>query len=200
MLLPLLMAAIPATILGWILGGRLAGLAGLRFRAYWWIVGGLAAQAVAIGSFGVPAPLPVQARPAFILGSYVLILYGLWRNWRIPGMLLVCLGFASNFIAIAANGGNMPVTYEALVTTNQTYLVNGSDPGQLVAQSKDILLTQGQTRLLPLTDVLITPWPRKAASVGDFIALAGIGTMWVLAMRRRSTPESAPPVTAVLAA
>src|SRR5690242_12791616 len=124
MLLPLLMGAIPATIIGWLFGGHLAGLARLRFRAYWWIVGGLAAQAVAIGSIGTPLASLVQARPALILGSYVLILYGLWRNKHIPGMLIVFLGFGLNFIALAANGGEMPVTYQALVNTDQTYLVD----------------------------------------------------------------------------
>src|SRR5579864_2427737 len=97
------MGAIPATVIGWLLGGHLAGLAHLRFRGYWWIVGGLAAQAVAIGSIGTPAAPLVHARPALILGSYLLILYGLWQNRGIPGMLIVLLGFALNFITIAAN-------------------------------------------------------------------------------------------------
>jgi|SRR5579862_4440090 len=186
MVFPLLLAAIPATIIVWLLGGRLAGIAQLRFRAYWWIVGGLAAEAVAIRSLDFPALPLIQARPALIIGSYILILYGLWRNWRIPGMLVVCLGFGCNFLAIAANGGEMPITYQALVNTGQTYLVNGPEPGQQVAQSKDILLTPEQTRLLPLTDVLTTPWPpHKAASPGDFLTFTGILTVWVLAMRSR---------------
>jgi hypothetical protein len=192
MLLPLLLAAIPATIIGWLLGGRLTGLARLRFRAYWMIVGGLAVQAVAIGSLGMPAAAPlVEARPALILASYLLILYGLWRNRRIPGMLIVFLGFGLNFVTLAANGGEMPVTYQELLNTGQTYLVNGPGPGQHVARSKDILLTPDQTRLYPLTDVLTTPWPlRRAASVGDMFTLAGIATVWVLAMVRRE-PEAA---------
>lgn len=200
MLLPLLLAAIPATVIGWLLGGRLTGLAGLRFRAYWMIVGGLAAQAVAIGSLGLPVGLFVQARPELILGSYVLILYGLWHNRSIPGMAVVCLGFALNFVTIAANGGEMPITYQALENTGQTYLVNGPDSGQYVGRSKDILLTREQTRLWPLTDVLTTPWPlRRAASFGDFVTLAGIGAMWVLAMRSRE-PENPVPAAAELAA
>src|SRR5438067_166608 len=175
MLVPLLMAAVPATVIGWLLGGRLTGLARLRFRAYWMIVGGLVGQAVAITAVSLPSAGVLPARPALIVGSYVVILLGLWRNRHIPGMALVFLGFALNFLAISANGGEMPVTYEALLSTEQPYLVQGPEPGQHVARSKDILLTREQTRLWPLTDVLETPWPlRRAASIGDFSALAGI--------------------------
>jgi hypothetical protein len=164
------------------------------------IVGGLAVQAVAITAVSLPPTGILPARPALIMASYVVILFGLWRNRHIPGMALVFLGFALNFAAISANGGEMPVTYEALVSTEQPYLVRGPEPGQHVARSKDILLTREQTRLWPLTDVLETPWPlRRAASIGDFSALAGIATVWVLAMRR-GRPETTQPEATALAA
>jgi len=187
------MAAIPATLIGWMLGGRLVSLGQLRFRSFWMIVVGLAAQVVVIRSVGRDWGWEAQLHPALIFGAYLLILAGLWRNRQIPGMLLVFLGFTFNFVTIAANGGAMPVTYKVLQDSGQAYLVNGPQSGQYVSRSKDILLTRDEARLWPLTDVLITPPPvRRAISVGDLMTLAGIGLVWVGAMRRQEEPAAVP--------
>ena len=52
--------------------------------------------------------------PPVYVASQVLVLLAVWRNRAIPGMLLVLLGGAANLLAIAANGGYMPVSPDAL--------------------------------------------------------------------------------------
>lgn len=52
MLLPLLLAVMPAVAIGWAMKGRLSGLAQLRLQWIWLIVTGLAVQVVAMGYVG----------------------------------------------------------------------------------------------------------------------------------------------------
>src|SRR5690242_19154518 len=170
MLLPLLLSVIPAVLIGWALKGRLTALAELRLRWIWLIVAGLAVQVVAMGYVGRSWTFVTANRPAIIIGTYLLVVIGLARNWRVPGMAVVALGFALNFAVIVANGGQMPVTRETIEASGQGWLLTETTEGQPVLHSKDILLPKDQTRLWALSDIFITPPPvRRAASLGDFV-------------------------------
>lgn len=185
MLLPLLFAVIPGIAIGWLVGGRLSQLGRLRIQGLWLIVVGLAIQVVAMGYVGRSWGAVLTYRPAIILGTYLLVLVGLLRNVRLPGMQIIALGFVLNFLVIAANGGGMPVSYSTLAASGQAYLVNGQQTGQYVAQSKDVLLPKDQTRLWVLSDVFLTPPPlTRAASLGDFLTYAGVAVVIAFAMRR----------------
>lgn len=128
------------------------------------------------------------------------MLVGLARNWRVPGMAVIALGFAMNFAAIAANGGQMPVTRETIEASGQGWLVTGVGEGQPVYQSKDVLLPKDQTRLWALTDIFVTPPPvRRAVSFGDFVTFAGVALIIIAAMRK-AAPASAPATPLGLAA
>jgi hypothetical protein len=189
MLLPLLLSVIPAILIGWALKGRLTALAQLPLRWVWLIVAGLAAQVVAMGYVGRGWSVVADHRPAIIVGTYLLVLVGLARNWRVPGMAVVGLGFALNFTVIAANGGQMPVTRETIQASGQGWLLDSVSEGQPVPQSKDVLLPKDQTRLWALSDAFITPPPvRRAASLGDFVTFAGVGLVIVLSMRGARAP------------
>jgi hypothetical protein len=200
MLLPLLLAVIPAVAIGWVMKGRLSGLAQLRLQWIWLIVAGLAVQVVAMGYVGRSWLLVAANRPAIIVATYFLVLVGLARNWRVPGMAVIALGFAMNFAAIAANGGQMPVTRETIEASGQGWLLTDVGQGQPVYQSKDVLLPKDQTRLWALTDIFVTPPPvRRAVSFGDFVTFAGVALIIIAAMRK-AAPSSAPATPLSLAA
>ncbi len=200
MLLPLLLSVIPAILIGWTVKGRLSGLAQVRLQSVWLVVAGLAAQVVAMGYVGRGLSFTAAHRPAIIIVTYVVVLVGLVRNWRVPGMPVVALGFALNFLAIVANGGQMPVTRDIIDDSGQHWLIADIQDGQPVWLSKDILLPKEHTRLWALSDIFITPPPvRRAASLGDFVTYAGMALVIVMAMRR-AEPRDAAPAAAPLAA
>lgn len=194
MLLPLLLSVIPAILIGFALKGRLSGLAQLNLKWVWLIVAGLAVQVVAMGYVGRSWSFVAANRPAIIIGTYCLVLIGLARNWRIPGMMVVALGFGLNVTVIVANGGQMPVTRETMQASGQGWLVADTQDGQPVYQSKDVLLPKQDTRLWALSDIFITPPPvRRAASLGDFVTYAGVALVIVMTMRRSKPATAAVP-------
>jgi hypothetical protein len=111
------------------------------------------------------------------LGSHLLLLVFVWRNRRSVGILVLGLGVLCNLLAIAFNGGFMPITPKTLVTINPGTSVEQWPIGQHYGGSKDIILLRTSTQLWPLSDVLVVPppfpWP-TAFSVGDILIAAGI--------------------------
>ena len=92
-------------------GGSLRRLADVRFRRTWLVLAALAAQVVAI------SVIP-EANHAVLSGvhlaTYVAAGVFVWWNRRLPGLLLVAAGAASNGITIALNGGTLPASRSAL--------------------------------------------------------------------------------------
>src|SRR5438132_903250 len=91
-------------------GGRLTELARLRVRAWWILVLAAGLQAIL---WAHPQGTPWW-HAAFHLGSYLLAAGFVLANRRVPGLPLVGLGGALNFVTIAANGGVMPIRPAAL--------------------------------------------------------------------------------------
>src|SRR5881296_3736486 len=92
-------------------GGRLIELAHLRLRA-WWALGLSAVIQVTI--LWIHPAGDVSAHAVLHLGSYLLAAWFVLANRRVPGVGLIGLGGALNFVAIAANGGVMPIRPAAL--------------------------------------------------------------------------------------
>jgi uncharacterized protein DUF5317 len=168
-----------AIALGYVFGGRLKGLGELRVR--WWglALGGLALQFVPLpeGSGGTD----LIVRTAVLAASYALLLSFGVMNLKLPGMPLVLLGLAANFVVIAANGG-MPVSAAALRNSGQAELISqlreaGADKHHLM--SDDDVLT-------PLGDGIGVPKPiGQAISIGDAFQYAGLMWLAIAAMRGR---------------
>ena len=167
--------------IGLLLGGRPSALATLQFRWGGLFVGGLLVQVVL---FSPPVTERVgDLGPPIYVASTAMVALAVLANIRVPGMVLVALGAASNFVAIAANGGYMPAGAGALTSL-----------GKVVGTSYSNSVTLSHAALEPLTDIFALPrWVPFANvfSVGDVLIAAGVATVIVLAMRRPPAPEGA---------
>ncbi len=94
-----------------LLGGRLQSLAELEFRRGGFAVAALVIQVVIISILPGDAwgfSKEIHLATYFMLGAFLL------ANRHIPGLLVIALGGALNFAAIAANGGVMPADPDAI--------------------------------------------------------------------------------------
>lgn len=168
-------AIIVSIIVGSLRGGRLGALAELQFRHLGLVFAAFFLE-IFLG-FGAGLGLSHQIAAWLHIGLYLLLLYALWSNRRLPGVSFLLAGSFLNFLVIAANGGRMPVSGPALLRLG---LVQHHD--QLV---QDLSLTHQlmgpYTRLWWLGDywLMPPPFPRPAAfSIGD--ALMVIGVFWLI--------------------
>lgn len=172
--------AIPVGIgVGFLAGGRLDGLSGLRFRWAWLAVAGLVVQVVLFTPTG--DRLAGNLGPAIYVGSTFVVFLAVLRNIRLPGMPIVALGSISNLVAITANGGFMP-----------------ADPAALAAAGLDGAGEHTNSVVLehpafgPLTDIFAIPERLPFAnvfSIGDILLGVGIVIVIAAAMRRPSAVE-----------
>lgn len=168
-------------VVGWLIGGRLEGLAALRFRWAWLALAGLAVQ-IALFSGRFDAALE-RVAPALYVGSTVAVLVAVLRNLRVPGVALIALGALSNLAAILANGGVMPADANA-------YELAGIVPGPGITNSALV----PDPALQPLTDIYAIPeaFPlSNVFSIGDVLIGLGLVVTIALAMRRgRAVPRA----------
>jgi hypothetical protein len=144
-------------------GGRLGALVELRLRHVWAIYAALGLAALGVGLPGLADGL----RSLLLVAAYPVGAVFLLANRRVPGMALVGLGAALNLLAIAANGGVMPASAEALAAAGLPV----DDPG---FESSAAL---ADPRLAFLGDVFAVPaaWPlSNVFSVGDVCIGAGL--------------------------
>lgn len=170
-----------AGMAGFLTGGRLSNLSGIRIR---W------APAAAIGLALQLAPVPGRTWPLVLLYvSFVLLAVFAVMNVRsrVPGAWLILIGLWLNFAVIAVNQG-MPVAREALERSDQL------DTLELLVEEGGAKhhLAGPDDRLLFLGDVIaIYPPVRQAVSLGDVFTYAGVGWLIIAGMRRRR-PVPAP--------
>ena len=147
-------------------GGNLWRLADVQLRGQWLVGVALAAQILFITI--LPGELEGVHAPAHLL-TYVLAAGFVWANRSIPGVWLMGIGGASNFAAIAANGGVMPASPEALADAGMV-----ADKGDEFANSAAL---EG-ANLAVLGDIFAIPasWPlSNVFSIGDL--LIGVGLL-----------------------
>ena len=166
-----------AVVLGYLLGGRLRAFENFRLR--WWglIVVGLAIQFTPLPEGDGGTDLVV--RTAALAVSYTLIVAFAISNARVPGMPLILIGVAANFLVIVANGG-MPVSESALIDSG-----HGDDIGQLEQGGLDKHhLMDDDDVLTFLADVIGIPNPfGQVISIGDLFVYLGLTWLTVAAMR-----------------
>lgn len=169
----ILYALVLGIALGYLVGGRLEGLANIGFR---WLPVMLAGLAVQIALFGpLEETIGTLGTPLFV-GSTVAVLVAVARNVRIPGIALVLVGAISNLAAIVANGGIMPADSGAVALAG-IQMDAGFTNSAIVPDPA----------LRPLTDIFAIPAGIPLANVfspGDVLIAVGIVVAVVAGMRR----------------
>jgi hypothetical protein len=171
-------------LIGILSGGTPAGLGGLRFRWGALVMAGMAAQLLLFSS-PLGDALGVAA-PAVYVATNGVVLLAVARNLAIPGLPLVLLGGAANLLAVAANGGYMPVSRAAMEAM-------GRAPGS--GYSNSALLEHVQ--LAPLTDIFAMPAWLPVANVfsaGDILIGIGVAIAIVAGMHGRGPRTEVAPV------
>lgn len=176
----LLYAIVVGLVVGFLVGGRLAGLASLEFR---WAPLAIIGLAVQIALFSGPVSDRVgDLGPWVYVVSTGLVLVVVLRNIRITGMAIVAVGAASNLLAIVANGGYMPASPEAAALAGRASATTYSNSA----------IVDGAV-LAPLTDIFALPqWLplHNVFSVGDVLIGVGVAVTIVVAMRRGGVGEA----------
>jgi hypothetical protein len=175
----LLLASIVAAILvAWTQGGKLSRLGEVKFKL-WWLVPVIAlVQSLTIRHLDSTSRLSWwHARPLLMVVSYAILWAVVLWNLHLPGMWLVLSGVTLNLVAIAANGGYMPITPDALARIGAGDSAYEMLSGSVVRGSKDVLLRSFEAHFWWLGDVLVIPkpFPRPTAmSMGDLVLAVGV--------------------------
>ena len=187
----LLLASIgAAVVVGWMRGGRLSRLGETAFK-WWWAVPAIAAaQALTVYLMTSTSRLNLlHPRPLIMIGSYIALWVVVFGNRHQPGMALVLAGVTFNLIAIATNGGYMPISPHALARIGAGQLAYQIPLGSVVMGSKDVLLHPDGARFWMLGDNLVIPepfpWP-TAMSIGDVFLAVGVFRFIVRTMRSQT--------------
>ena len=173
-----LLALLLAVGIGFAMGGRISGLAGLSIRFAPLAIAGLVLQFLSPSRGSWPYVL--------LMLSFVLLAVFATANLRVRGFPLILAGVLMNFLVIAANHG-MPVTPHALDASGQhdtlsELIRNGGQKHHLAGPGD---------RFLFLADVTPIPPPvAQAVSAGDLVAYAGVAYVVIAAMRRRQLEPS----------
>ena len=105
--------------------------------------------------------------------SYLLLFIGIYHNRRSLAFKIVFIGVFLNFLVIMANGGQMPVSGEAMAAIGLTDNMLAIRDGKIITHA----LMNNHTVLRYLGDILVLPkpYPRpKIFSVGDVFMALGI--------------------------
>ena len=124
------------------------------------------------------------------IASYLLLFVFVAANIRRPGIVILGVGIALNFLPIITNGGLMPITPETIARTGD---VPDVDVGEWIPGSKDVLMERDDVRLYFLSDRLV--WgatPVRAFSIGDVVIVVGLHRT-----ARRAAPATAGRVRAL---
>jgi Family of unknown function (DUF5317) len=177
----LLYAIVVGLAVGFLVGGRLSGLATIEFR---WAPLALLGLVVQLALFSAPISDRVgDLGPWIYIGSTLLVLIVVLRNLRVTGLPIVALGAASNLVAIVSNGGYMPIS-----------------PSAAAAAGRDVATTYSNSAIVenpvlaPLTDIFGMPlWMpfHNVFSIGDVLIGIGVAVAIIAAMRRGGAGEQA---------
>ena len=122
--------------------------------------------------FSAPSSLE-EIKKAFIIMSYVLLLWALSRNFHLWSVRVLALGTLLNFVSIATNGGLMPVSPETRLQAGMTP-IGESGFGKLVPKGTGVLLPLNQTNLWLLSDIIPVPVVGGVFSPGDVVIAVGL--------------------------
>lgn len=160
-------------LVGKLRGGSFSNMKDASLEKWYFIVSAFAVEfaAVYIASRGNTF---ISENMLLIHGiSYLLLFIGLYFNRRIFAFKVIFLGILLNFIVIMANGGQMPVSGETMVSIGLVDNMNAIKDGRIVTHT----LINNETAFSFLGDIfaLGKPYPRpKIFSAGDVFMAAGV--------------------------
>lgn len=184
-------------------GGSLRNFATLELRWLPLVLGGFGLQLLIFTPFRDPPLIPFATAPLYLLSMTLLVIW-IALNRQLPGALLIAAGVLLNTIAIAANGGYMPVNPAAAQYAGRLegYASEGLplDNNSLAAENVHLWI---------LTDIFPVPAGIPFANVfslGDVLLTLGIAILCYQTIRGplvappasspspTSTPTRAPPL------
>jgi MFS family permease len=178
-------------VLGLLAGGSISNLSTVRLR---WVAVLMIAVIVRFATEWMLIrgnTLIETFRLPLFLFAYLLLLVALWANRTQPGMRLAFVGILSNAIAIAANGGHMPIWLPSLEAAGFTTADLTSPFHAVLAPeiNADFLRHAG-----PLADILPIGLPivRNVASIGDVFLTAGLAFFLFATVLRSQEDEENP--------
>jgi len=172
-------------MIGWLLKGQLRRLGDLPIKGAWLII--LLGVMVVFIKF-TQSPERRLLYQGLMLSFFVIMIYMLVLNRKLPGVKLIMAGLCLNFLVMAVNGGRMPVSEWAEIVSGQAaYLPELlNDTG-----SRHVLLTD-QTKLFFLGDIIPIPPPypvSRVISAGDVFLILGVIQMIVTGMKKGLNPK-----------
>ena len=181
-------------VLGLAAGGSLTNLAAVRLR---WVAILMFAVILRFGTEFLLIRgngLVETFRLPLFVTSFVLLLGALWVNRTLPGMRLAFVGILSNTIAIAANGGHMPIWIPSLQAAGFT-VADVTSPFHTLLPALPSGPDLGFLRHAgPLADILPIPLPyiQNVASIGDVFLTAGLAFFLFATVVRHKDDEIEP--------
>jgi hypothetical protein len=157
--------------------GSQRGLVTFDLRRGWLILLAFLIQLAVIRTVTDPSSLGIKK--AALAVTALMLLLAILPNLRWWAFRVFAVGFVLNTLAMAANGGLMPVTPE-----NHLRVADAGHEtlslGQTPPHSKVVLLAPSDTRLSFLSDTIYLPiLSPKVYSVGDLLLMAGLLTFLV---------------------
>lgn len=178
----LLGAVVVGTVVGWMIGGSLRGLAAASLHGGWIAV----CVVCIVGLLPASAPMGFSSRWAvalWLILNGVLFVVAVW-NRGAPGFWLVALGLALNLLVVGANLG-MPVA----VANAPEFPAQADKVESAINASWLYVAADPSTRFILLADVIPIPgpsWYRGMMSLGDAFLMLGVGYFICSSMRSAS--------------
>ncbi|QOR66373.1 DUF5317 domain-containing protein [Cytobacillus suaedae] len=160
-----------ALLVALIRGGKITNLSEITLKMGWVFPVLLLFQLIIFSLQNELAWIGTYSNIAFIF-VYLIGLFFLWLNWDQPGFPIITLGVGLNFIVMVLNGGRMPVSPEAALALDPTYI--NALKHNLYAKHEVIT---NSTHLAFLGDIipLSAPYPKEQViSIGDIIMNIGV--------------------------
>ncbi len=117
----LLPAVALGVLVGYLLGGRMGGLADVRLRAPWLFYVAITMQLLAFPSLIMPWHAGEQLATSLSIGSYGCLVAVFLLNVRLRGLAIAGAGMLLNLAAILSNGGHMPALPSAMRGAGMTF-------------------------------------------------------------------------------
>jgi hypothetical protein len=176
-------------IIGLLARGSLRGLKDIQLKMVWVLFVSLAIAILPLLNDSLNKHrrvLLLVANAGVLLFLIVNILTS--RGETRAGFLVIAVGWALNFIVIAANGG-MPLSRWAYEASGQKQRITQGSGGFY-----RIVLAGPKTVLSPLGDVIPIRLFREVVSIGDIVLFLGVALVIASAMRttRRDSPVEQP--------